>query len=379
MQSGKLKKMKVALVYDRVNKWGGAERVLLALHEMFPDAPLYTSVYDEAKAPWAKVFPKVYTSFMQKIPFAKSNHEFLAPLMPIAFETLDFNGYDLVISVTSEAAKGIITKPDTKHICYCLTPTRYLWSHYDLYFKNKFLRFISRPFVEYLRVWDKVASQRPDQIIAISTEVKNRIRKYYGLDSEIVFPPVEIKNLKLIKNCKLEIKNYFLVVSRLVPYKRVDLAIKAFNKLKLPLIIVGSGSQEYRLRSKSKSNIKFVGFVSGEELAKYYRGAKALIMPQEEDFGIAAVEAQSFGVPVIAYKKGGVKDTVINGKTGIIFDSQTPEGLIGAIQKFDKWCPDKEELITGAKRFSKERFQKSFIRACSGGGWRHSPLASFKK
>src|SRR3990172_1252396 len=163
---------KVAIVYDRVNKWGGAERVLLTLHEMFPDAPLYTSVYDEKNASWAKVFSNIYTSFLQKIPFAKGNHEFLAPLMPLAFESFNFNDYDLVISVTSEAAKGIITKSGTTHICYCLTPTRYLWSGYEEYFKNPILKFISKPFVSYLRMWDKIAANRPDKIIAISTEVK---------------------------------------------------------------------------------------------------------------------------------------------------------------------------------------------------------------
>ncbi|MCX6706351.1 MAG: glycosyltransferase family 4 protein, partial [Candidatus Woesebacteria bacterium] len=209
--------MKIALVYDRVNKWGGAERVLLTLHEMFPDAPLYTSVYDEASTSWAKVFPKIYTSFLQRIPFAKSNHELFGWLMPLAFETFNFDMYDLVISITSEAAKGIITKPKTKHICYCLTPTRYLWSHYDLYFKNKLFRFISKPFINYLRNWDKVAAQRPDQIIAISTEVKNRIKKYYNRDAEVIFPPVSLHHKKYLS------KNhaYYLIVSRLVPYKRV--------------------------------------------------------------------------------------------------------------------------------------------------------------
>lgn len=184
--------MKVAIVYDRVNKWGGAERVLLVLHEMFPDAPLYTSVYDEKRAPWTKVFPQVYSSFLQKIPFAKGNHEFLAPLMPIAFEQFDFGKYDLVISVTSESAKGIITRPGTFHLCYCLTPTRYLWSGYEEYFKNPILRFISKPVISYLKSWDKIAASRPDKIIAISTEVQKRIKKYYGRESEIIYPPCEI-------------------------------------------------------------------------------------------------------------------------------------------------------------------------------------------
>src|SRR3990167_9737624 len=166
--------MKVALVYDRVNKWGGAERVLLALHKIFPDAPLYTSVYDKDKAPWAKVF-SVKTSFLQNFPFASGNHEYYAPLMPLAFESFTFDEYDLVISVTSEAAKGIITKPGTLHICYCLTPTRYLWSHFNLYFENPILKFISSPVASYLKTWDRIAAQRPDVMIAISDTVRKRI------------------------------------------------------------------------------------------------------------------------------------------------------------------------------------------------------------
>lgn len=181
--------MRVAIVYDRVNKWGGAERVLLTLHEMFPSAPLYTSVYNPNSAAWAKVFPKIYTSFLQNFPLAKSSHELYAVLMPLAFESFDFDKYDLVVSVTSEAAKGIITKPGTKHICYMLTPTRYLWSGYEVYFKNPILKFISKPVINYLRSWDKVAASRPDEIIAISTEVQKRIKKYYNRESKIIFPP----------------------------------------------------------------------------------------------------------------------------------------------------------------------------------------------
>src|SRR3990172_2765359 len=174
----RLSNQKIALVYDRVNKWGGAERVLLALHEMFPKAPLYTSVYDSKNAPWAQVFPKVVTSFLQKLPFAKSNHEFLAPLMPLAFESFDFSGFDLVISVTSEAAKGIKTRFGTLHVCYCLTPTRYLWSGYDDYFKGSPFKVVTKPIINYLRWWDKRAAKRPDVMIAISSEVQNRIKKY---------------------------------------------------------------------------------------------------------------------------------------------------------------------------------------------------------
>ncbi len=356
---------KVALVYDRVNKWGGAERVLLTLHEMFPDAPLYTSVYDEAKAPWAKIFPKVYTSFLQGIPFAKGNHELLGWLMSLAFESFStgggarFDKYDLVISVTSEAAKGIITKPGTYHICYCLTPTRYLWSHYDLYFKNKLLRFISQPFINYLRKWDKMAAQRPDEIIAISTEVKNRIKKYYGRDSEIIFPPVKTPEVAIVNHSR---GGHYLVVSRLVPYKKVDLAVKAFNKLKLPLVIIGTGNQIDNLKLIANNNIKFAGQVSEEELIRYYKGARALIMPQEEDFGIAAVEAQFFGVPVIAYKKGGSLDTVAEGKTGTFFLRQEVDSLASVVAQFnERPVFNRPSLVENARRFSKDNFKKAIM------------------
>lgn len=351
---------KVAIVYDRVNKWGGAERVLLALHEIFPEAPLYTSVYDPTNASWAKVFPEVRTSFLQKIPFTKSNHEFLATFMPLAFESFDFSEFDLVISVTSESAKGIKTKKGTYHICYCLTPTRYLWSHNQEYFKNKLLKLVSRPFVKALQKWDKRAAQRPDEIIAISTEVQSRIKKYYGRDAEIIFPPVELSMNRFIDSNDRK-RKYYLVVSRLVDYKKVDLAVKAFNKLTLPLVIVGTGRSEKKLKRLAHKNIKFVGNVSENELQKYYLNARALIMPQEEDFGIVAVEAQMNGVPVIAYKKGGAIDTVIDRKTGIFFERQTTDSLMSAIKEFEKRQFVVDNLFTNAGRFSKEVFRKEIV------------------
>jgi len=353
-----MKKMKAAIVYDRVNKWGGAERVLLYLHKMFPDAPLYTSVYDEAKAPWAKVFPEIRTSFLQNFPFAKSNHEFLAPLMPTAFETFGFDEFDLVISVTSEAAKGIITKPHTKHICYCLTPTRYLWSGYKEYFANPLTRFLLNPIINYLRTWDKIAAQRPDEIIAISTEVKERIKKYYGRDSETIFPPAN----SVSASKRTQKGKYYLIVSRLVPYKKVDLVIKAFNRLDYPLVIAGEGRENDKLRFMSKNNIKFTGQVSEEKLANLYLGAKALIMPQEEDFGLVSIESQASGVPVIAFKKGGAMDTVIDGKTGVFFNRQDMGSLIAAVKRFEKTGFVVDNLYTNAKRFSEQNFKKEFFK-----------------
>jgi len=358
--------MRVALVYDRVNKWGGAERVLLALHEIFPEAPLFTSVCDFKKAPWAKIFPHVYTSFLQKIPFLKNRHELLGTFMPLVFETFEFSEFDLVISVTSEAAKGIVVKPPTKHFCYCLTPTRYLWSHYNQYFKDPTFKAVTKPVISYLRDWDKMAAQRPDKIIAISSAVRERIKKYYHRDSQIIFPPVEVEKFSPIFSPVLhkvngKQKEYYLVASRLVPYKRIDLVIQAFNLLKYPLLIIGEGSQEKKLKKIAGKNIKFLGLINEKKLISCYQEAKALIMAQEEDFGLVAVEAQAAGTPVIAYKKGGVLDTVIEGKTGIFFEKQNSKFLVDAVKRFDRMKFSSKNLIDNAKRFSKERFNKEFL------------------
>lgn len=370
-----LSNSKVAIVYDRVNKFGGAERVLLALHEMFPEAPLYTSVYNEQTASWAHVFPKIYTSFLQNFKFARNNHQFFGWLMPLAFEQYDFKDYDLVISVTSEAVKGIITGTNTKHVCYMLTPTRYLWSSYDFYFNNIFFKLISLPVVKYLRWWDKVAAQRPDKIIAISTEVQKRIKKYYGRDSEIIFPPVDLHR----KNSLLRVGDYFLIHGRFEPYKRLDLVINVFKNINKQLVVSGSGSEFDKYKHIKFKNIKFIEKPTDSELFNLYSGAKAFLMPQDEDFGITSVEAQSYGVPVIAFKSGGALDTVIDGVTGLFFDSQTISSLKQAIAKFDTMSFNRENLIKNAEKFSKDRFkrelQRSLVRSYSRWRGRNSSLA----
>jgi len=376
--------MKVALVYDRVNKFGGAERVLLALHEIWPNAPLFTSVYNSETAPWATDFD-VRTSFLQKFPLAKTRHEFYPWLTPLVFESFNFDEFDVVVSITSADAKGIITKPGTFHICYCLTPTRYLWSGYNDYFHSKVFKFLASPLVSCLRAWDRIAATRPDIYIAISENVKRRIKKYYGRDSTVIYPPLDTEkfSLKYPKPYALNPIPYFLVVSRLVAYKRIDIAIEAFNKLGFPLKIIGSGLEEKNLKKMAQKNIEFLGNLTEEQLVGYYQECQALIFPTDEDFGLAPLEAQACGRPVIAFRGGGALETIVDpakakrlagqGATGEFFYPQTAEALAEKILRYkdtkilrEKFAPD--DCRKNAQRFSKEVFKakfKKFIAKCT--------------
>jgi glycosyltransferase involved in cell wall biosynthesis len=365
----------VAIVYDRVNKFGGAERILQALHALYPTAPLFTSVYNPKTASWAKDFT-VKTTFLQHIPFAKTNHEYIAPLIPMAFEDIHFDEFDVVISVTSEYGKGIITKPHTLHICYCLTPTRYLWSGYDEYFKDSFFKSLAEPAVSYLRNWDSMAAQRPDKYIAISKTVQSRIKKYYSRESDVIYPPVNLaaSNWLLATNKKNEARSQkpiqhaqgepgassYLLVSRLVPYKRIDIAIEACNMVGLPLTIVGTGREYARLKALAGPTITFVQNLTDEALSRYYQDCTALLYTAHEDFGIAVVEAQSFGKPVIAYGMGGATETVKKGVTGEFFYTQTKEALGDVLKEFKPEKYDPKDCRDQAEKFSQARFMKEF-------------------
>ena len=375
-----LEKQKIAITYDWIDKWGGVERVLLTLNEMFPQAEFYTSYYDSEKASWAKNL-EIKTSFIQRFPsFIRKSRLASFPFYPYAFESFDFTDYDIVISVTSAFAKSIITRPGTLHICYLLTPTRYLWSDIKLYFPNKIIRSLLSCYLTKLREWDFIAAQRPDHIISISETVADRCKKYYKRNSEVIYPPFDIKYWDKIKSeirkmsfrpkwrnaPKIIARNdkggkYFLVVSRLEPYKRVDLMIKALTKEvpirsrprppryaksygqasnigngnKTNLVIVGEGSELQKLKNTASDNVLFLNKLTDTELGYLYNNAEALIMPQEEDFGYVSLEAQFFGCPVIAYKKGGASETVIEGKTGIFFEDQSVECLNNALRKYN--------------------------------------------
>jgi glycosyltransferase involved in cell wall biosynthesis len=363
----KFSNLRIALVYDRVNKFGGAERILLALHRIWPQAPLYTSVYDRQGAPWTRDF-QVIPSWLQKIPGAKKHHEFFPWLMPLTFEQFNFKDYDLVISVTSAEAKGVMTQPKTLHLCYCLTPTRYLWSSYKHYLKNPRFGLLNplamiflRPMLSYLKKWDQVASQRPDHYLAISQTVQKRIKKYYHRDAEIIYPPVDVNKFKPTRRYLLDARRYFLVVSRLVSYKRVDIIVEAFNQLGLPLKIIGDGTERKRLEKKAKSNIEFLGQdLTDEQLINYYQECLALVFGGQEDFGLVSLEAQACQKPVIAYKMGGIAETVIDGRTGILFARQTTADLIKAIKKFDPKKFKGQDCRQNALKYSQEKFKQKF-------------------
>lgn len=357
--------MKVALVYDRVNKWGGAERVLLALHEIWPEAPLYTAVYDPSGAPWAKAFD-VRPSFLNRLPWASTHHELYPWLTPMAFETFNFDAFDTVISVTSAEAKNIITKPRTLHICYCLTPTRYLWSGFERYKTEPAMGDLSPiargtlgVMAPALRRWDLIAASRPDYYLSISGHVEKRIKKYYQRETEkVIYPPVETEKFKVKQEYKGK-EPYFLAVSRLVGYKRIDIIIHAFNKLGWPLTIIGDGMARENLKKEARENITFIhDYLTDDKLVGYYQNCRSIVIAADEDFGLTAVEALACGKPVIAFGDSGVKEVVTDGKTGILFSEQSPESLIEALKRFKNMHFDEKLARSTAEKFGKKRFQK---------------------
>ena len=333
--------MRVCLVYDRLNKIGGAEQVLVAFHNLYPDADWYTSFWDPPKAPFSRDWR------VHSFPLLRQHHEWFPWLMPFIFESYDFTQYDLVISIGSAEAKGIITRPNTLHLHYCLTPTRYLYSHAHEYLTN----WLYRSLAHWLRKWDLVASTRPDVMIAISTQVKNRIKKYYNRDSEIIFPPVDTKRFSVTVSLCHSYTNYFLVVSRLVPYKKIDVLIRAANLAKVKLVVIGEGSEYRRLSQLAGPTVTLLGHVAEDKLPGYYQNCLAYLQANEEDFGISMCEAQSAGKPVIAYGVGGATDIVIPGKTGCLLRNNSVESFAKALREFDTMSYVSSACINNAKRF----------------------------
>lgn len=350
--------MRVALVHDYLNQYGGAERVLEAFCEIWPEAPIFTLVYDKQRTGSAFESRKIRTSFLQKMPLVKTHHRPFLMLMPLAVEQFDLAKYDLIISDSASFAKGVITRPSALHICYCHTPTRYVWDDSHKYI-NEFnypalvKKFIP-PFLNYLRLWDEAASARPDVYLANSEFVASRVKKYYGRRAEVVCPPVKTGRFYLSGKDN----DYFLMLARFLPYKKIDLAIAAFNALGWPLKIIGDGPDSKRLKKMAGPNIEFAGLVAEKNLPNYFAHCRAFIFPQEEDFGISAVEAMAAGRPVIAYRGGGALEIVEEGKTGLFFNEQTPEALIGALKKFNPADFSARYIRRQAERFDKEVFKK---------------------
>lgn len=350
--------MRVALVHDHLTQYGGAERVLEALQAIWPDAPTYTLHYDPAAIGQTFAHKKIRTSFLERLPLANRLFRWFLPLMPLATESYDLSGFDVVISNSSAFSKGVITGPNVIHICYCHTPTRYLWSDSDSYVNELRAPGIVKaglPFLLHcLRTWDQLAANRVDHFVANSHTVERRIQKYYRRPSQVVYPPVDTDRFAI----SAAPKTYYLAGGRLVAYKRFDLIVEAFNKLGKPLKIFGSGPELAELQSKAGPNIEFVGRVSDDERARLFANAIAFINPQEEDFGITPVESMAAGRPVIAYRRGGALETVVDGVTGVLFAEQTSEALAKVIADFDETRFDPVKIRAHAEQFTTSVFRK---------------------
>ncbi|GAC1422664.1 MAG: glycosyltransferase family 4 protein [Ktedonobacteraceae bacterium] len=354
--------MKVALVHDYLNQMGGAERVVLALHEIFPDAPIYTSIYDPQRVDPAFQKMDIRTSFMQKFPGVTKHHQPYLPFYPFAMESLDLRGYDLVLSSSSAFGKGVITRPETLHICYCHTPMRWCWN-YDEYVEREQLGGAARKVLPFLitglRIWDQTSAMRVDHFIANSPVVAERIQKYYRRDAIVIPPPVEASRFRF--DPTLESEDYFLTLSRLIPYKRVDLAIEACNRLHLPLVVIGTGRDRDRLKQLAGPTIRFMGRLSDEEVLHYFAHCRAFLSLNEEDFGITPLEAQASGRPVIAYGAGGALTSVVDGVTGTFFTEQTVDSLTAVLASFNEKTYDPTVIRNHALEFDMPRFKRRIL------------------
>ncbi len=353
-----MEKAKVALVHDWLTGQRGGEKVLEIFTEIFPDAPIYT-LFHFAGSQSEKIEKKsIYTSFLQKMPFLKRKYRSYLIFYPMAVELFDLQDYDLVISSSHCVAKGVIPRPDSLHICYVHSPVRYAWNQYFAYFSPKKLGLISRflipPVIHRLRQWDVTSNARVDHFLANSKTVARRISRYCRREAEVIHPPVDTKFFQP----GTREGEYFLIVSALVPYKRIDLAIEAFNRSGWKLKIAGDGPSYREFRKKAKNNVEFLGFLSPPELLQVYQGAKALLMPGEEDFGINSLEAQACGVPVVAFGRGGATETVLGGETGLFFPELTVESLQDALDKFQDIAFNKAKIRDNAMKFSRELFKE---------------------
>lgn len=356
-----MKDIKVALIHDWLTGRRGGEKVLEIFAEIFPQAPIYTLFHFPGSQVEIIEKSEIFTSFLQKMPLLKKKYRSYLPFFPLAVELFDLQEFDLVISSSHCVAKGVIPRPDALHICYVHSPVRYAWNQYFSYFSPQRLgllsRFIIPPIIHKLRLWDESSSHRVDHFVANSKTVGWRIQKYYRREAVVIHPPVDTD---FFKPSELE-DDYYLIVSALSPYKRIDIAIEAFNRTGFPLKIVGVGPDNKKLRKMAQSNIQFLGVLDDQDLIQAYQGAKALVMPGEEDFGINSLESQACGVPVISYCRGGATETVIPEMTGLFFSKLSAESLCETLDKFEGITFNKNKIRDNALNFSRDKFKEKMI------------------
>ncbi len=352
--------MKVALVHDFLTKMGGAERVLKAFADLHPDAPIFTLLYDEKVC--GQVFPheRVRPSFLQKMPaFLRNRQKFLFPLMPRAIESFDLSDYDLILSSSGAYSHGVLTSSAAKHVCYCHSPMRYAWDYKNEYLNEQHATGLKKFLIEKLmlnvRKWDQIAADRTDHYIANSNHVRKRIKKYYRQEADVLYPPVDTKRFKLTPKHK----DFYLIVSTITPYKKIDLAVQLFNKIGKYLIVIGGGSHLEYLKNIAEHNIVFLGFQEDKVVTEYLQNCRGFIFPGEEDFGIAPVEAMACGKPVLAYGKGGALETVIPGVTGEHFYQPTIESMEDGLGRMIVNEPlyNPEKIRKHAMQYSSENFE----------------------
>lgn len=350
--------MRVAIVHDAITQLGGAERVVAALHELFPAAPVHVVVHDRRltdKAPFAS-WP-IVASPLQRLFDRLGRLEYLLPLVPFALRSFDFTAFDVVLSSSSLFAKNVAVPPHVRHVCYCHTPARFLWWHMDPYVGHEVpraLRGVAKQVLRRLREWDLTGARGVDQFVANAENTRRKIREFYGRESTVIHPCIDL-DLFYPSAPKQE---YYLLAGRLQAHKRADIAVDAFNALGRPLRVVGVGRELERLRARAAGNVIFLGRVDDATLRAAYSGAKALIFPQEEDFGLVPAEAMACGTPVIAYARGGALETVVDGETGLLFDRQEAGSLVAAVEAFERRSFRPEVLRAQARRFGKAVFQE---------------------
>jgi len=354
--------LKTAIIADWLTNYAGAENVISAFYRLYPESKIFTTLFNAEKMK-DLAGADVETSYIQKIPGAKNHHPWFLSLMPLAVESFDLSKYNVVLSSSHSIAKGVITKPETMHVCYCHTPMRYAWDDFHKYIRESNFPWLIKKMIpkqiSKIRLWDRLSADRVDYFIANSSYVAQRIKKYYQRNAEVIYPPVNTDKFDMVSD---PVEDYYLAVGRLIPYKKFDLLVETFNQNGKKLKIAGTGSEMKKLKTIAKNNIEFLGFVSDEKLKKLYANCKAFLFPQIEDAGIAPLEAMASGRPVIALKTGGVMDILEENKTGVFFEKQNIASLSQVIEKFETLVFDPSKIRKHAQQYSTEEFQKKIHR-----------------